>query len=615
MLPTRTPEDHSREEKQTGHSGPGKRGYGDHAFGWDEWGGEVQDTMRSPAGLSIDQFPTGPLPAIDQWPTQPIPVLVDEPFSFQQGSFVDNESIEELDMLMQPAIERIAETGPHASAQQTGGTGSYLVLGRSMVKSSGIYALASLVSPLVSLVLAPFLTHHLSPTDYGILTVLTTAIGLAAGITQLGLGSAFFRAYSYEYSQQHDQRAVLATLVVLLSLISIPVAIVASLLAPILAGALLGRPSLGNLLTLAVWVVVVQNLTVPGFAWLRAESRPLFFSLLSIVNVLIVLCINLVLLGLLHWGVAGSLLATGGGYASVVVGTLPLILWRVRLQVRTDIAWSMLTFGAPQVLSYISYWVLQLSDRYLLSLFVSLAQVASYAVAYTLGGVLSTLVISPFSLAWPTTMYAVAKRKDAPHVFQLVFRWYSMVLLFVAFAVSIAGSLLLDWLFPRSYHSAGPVIPIVAESIVFYGLYIVFMTGASIQRKTWMPAVFAGLAAFVNVALNLVLIPHYGSIGAAASTLIAYMVLALIAYFANQHIYPIPYEMRRFLLAFLMGVVFYIGADILSLVWGPFWRWPLTFICLVLYGAFLLFLARGMGILRAGGASLITHIFSDRRVS
>ena len=40
-----------------------------------------------------------------------------------------------------------------------------------LVKSSGIYALASLTVPLVTLVLAPFLTHTLSLADYGVLAV------------------------------------------------------------------------------------------------------------------------------------------------------------------------------------------------------------------------------------------------------------------------------------------------------------------------------------------------------------------------------------------------------------------------------------------------------------
>src|SRR5438128_2695186 len=59
---------------------------------------------------------------------------------------------------------------------------------RGLVINLGIYGVASFLLPLSSLILVPFLTHHLSRDEYGALAVLTAAIALVAGITQLGLG-------------------------------------------------------------------------------------------------------------------------------------------------------------------------------------------------------------------------------------------------------------------------------------------------------------------------------------------------------------------------------------------------------------------------------------------
>src|SRR5205085_5466279 len=113
-----------------------------------------------------------------------------------------------------------------------------------------------------------------------------------------------------------------------------------------------------------------------------------------------------------------------------------------------------LSFGIPNVSSFVSMWVLQLSDRYLLSYFGSLAQTASYAVAYSLGGILSVVVLSPFTLAWPSAMFTIAKRDDAPRIFRLVFLWFSIVLLFAAFALSLVSTIMLDLFFPSTYRSA-----------------------------------------------------------------------------------------------------------------------------------------------------------------
>ncbi len=533
--------------------------------------------------------------SIDEWPTLVNLTAVNNDWSHRNELEIQYSwAIDEMATWILPVVSakpnRGIATGTHTAADAS--VESHIALLLSFIKSSGIYALASVALPLITLVLAPFLTHYLSPTDYGVLTILNTFISLGAGITQLGLASAFFRAYGYDYTSYDDRRDVLATSTSLLCLISIPTVVGGVILAPFLAGILFGRSSLGSIVELALVVILLQNLTVPGFAWMRAEGRAHFYSSLSISSLLITLLANLVLVGRFHMGIAGALIATGSGYVSVIICTVPFIMVRAGIRIRVDITKSMLAFGLPLVLNLASFWVLQLSDRYLLSLFGSLAQTARYAAAYTLGSAMSVIVMGPFTLAWPTTMFAIAKRKDALQVFKLVFRWFGMFLLFAAFGLSFVGTSLLNWLFPVSYHSASFVIPLVAASIAFYGIYYVFMVGANVTRKTWLTAVFTTIAAIVNVALNLFLIPHYQAMGAAVSTLVAYFVLALVAYIVNHRIYPISFEVGRFVVALLVGIAFYIGSSFLSSSQGIFGACGIYVGALALYGLCLVVLAR-----------------------
>ncbi len=284
---------------------------------------------------------------------------------------------------------------------------SYVALMRGLIKSSGIYALSSLASPLIALVLAPFLTHSLSVTDYGALVVLNTAILLLTGITQLGMLSAVFRAYNYDYESRQDRLKVLSTTIILLSLTSLPMMLVFILVAPWLASVLLGSASFSDSIKITALVVLIQNLSVPGLAWLRAENRATSFSVLSIINLLVALGATVILVGVMHMGIVGALLATGLGYAFIAICTLPLILFRAGLRLRLDIVQNLVSFGIPLVFNTVSFWVLQLSDRYLLSRLGSLAQTASYGVAYNLGSALNVVVLTPFVLAWPTAMFAI----------------------------------------------------------------------------------------------------------------------------------------------------------------------------------------------------------------
>jgi O-antigen/teichoic acid export membrane protein len=318
---------------------------------------------------------------------------------------------------------------------------------------------------------------------------------------------------------------------------------------------------------------------------LRAENRSTFFVLLSIFNLLVSLFGTIILVGALQLGISGSLIATGGGYAAVVICLMPVLLVRAGLRPHLDMAKNLLSFGLPLVANFISVWVLQLSDRYLLTHLGSLAQTASYSVAYTLGGLSGVVILSPFSLAWPSVMFTIAKRKDAAQVFKVVFRWFSILLLFATFGLSLVAVIILDLFFPTAYHSAAPVIPVVATSVMFYGIFNFFSIGASVLRKTWYAVIFTTLSALVNVSCNLIL-------GAAASTLLAYMLLALIGYIANQRIYPIPFEIGTFSIALIVGVALYISSSVLAQEQVGYIAWAISLCALGLYGGSLLLLEK-----------------------
>jgi O-antigen/teichoic acid export membrane protein len=126
---------------------------------------------------------------------------------------------------------------------------------------------------------------------------------------------------------------------------------------------------------------------------------------------------------------------------------------------------------------------------------------------------------------------------------------------------------------------------------MFYGVFIFVIPGVSILRKTWLVVIFASVAALVNVGLNLVLIPHYGSTGAAVATLIAYAVLALLGYVVNQRIYPVPFETGIFIIALLTGTALYIWSNFLVQAQQTYIARCISFGALGLYGGCLVLLS------------------------
>jgi O-antigen/teichoic acid export membrane protein len=73
----------------------------------------------------------------------------------------------------------------------------------------------------------------------------------------------------------------------------------------------------------------------------------------------------------------------------------------------------------------------------------------------------------------------------------------------------------------------------------------VLAIGSGRARKTQLNWVVSGVGAAVNVALNFWLVPRYGMVGAAVSTLAAYVVLFAGMTLYAQHVYPVAYQWRR----------------------------------------------------------------------
>jgi O-antigen/teichoic acid export membrane protein len=551
----------------------------------------------------IDEAPTLMLPAfgIDQLPTQiglrAIPRPVPSPHPLADGI-----SIYDQPTWILPVIPGSVSAPTVQVAQNEG----YVAIIRNLVKNSGIYALSSLASPLVSLVLAPFLTHNLSRGDYGALAILNTVVALVAGVTELGLSAAFTRMYAYDCKTRSEQLDALSTLTLLLLLILIPISFLLEMLSPWLSSGVLGSASYTGAIQVAIILVLSQNLTVPGLSWLRVENRATFFSIISIANLLLTASGNIVLVGILHMGIVGSLMANGLGNIIVIACTLPIIFLQAGFHLRMAFAWNMLAFGVPHVMNVISGWVLQLSDRFLLGHFASLSVVAGYSVAYSLGGVLAAIVILPFSLAWWVMMYPTAKRSDAQHVFKLIFRWFSLVILFATFGLSLFSISVLDLLFPASYHAQSTIIPVIALSTMFSGITVVVSLGTSLQRKTWIASLCFLISALLNIGFNIVLIPHYGAMGAALATLGAYIVLTWISYAINQKIYPVPFEIGLFLVALIIGIGLYIAGDSFSSGLGDPVAFAIHIGTLLLYGLCLVCI----GWFSGGARKLSLHFLS-----
>src|ERR671936_240698 len=151
-----------------------------------------------------------------------------------------------------------------------------------------------------------------------------------------------------------------------------------------------------------------------------------------------------------------------------------------------------------------------------------------------------------FRSAWPAFAYSIEDDTEA----RLTYGFVLTYLLFVTCWASLALTLLSPWLVHlltsrAEYAEGSRVVGPLAFAGAAWAAYTVVAIGVGRARRTQFNWVVTGMAAVVNVALNLILIPPYGMMGAAVATVAAYLAMFVAMAWWSQRVYPAPYQWRR----------------------------------------------------------------------
>lgn len=165
------------------------------------------------------------------------------------------------------------------------------------------------------------------------------------------------------------------------------------------------------------------------------------------------------------------------------------------------------------------YWSM---DQVLLGLLTNKAQVGQYAAAAKL-----PVVLSGFIQIWVSAVYPHASklfRRD-PDALRRQLGGFTSLSIVAALPLAAGSALLaapiVTGLFGSAYSQAGPSFAILmaASAIVVVAINYTSLAMAVDEERIFALAVT--IAAVVNVLLNLVLIPHYGAVGASIATVVA----------------------------------------------------------------------------------------------
>jgi O-antigen/teichoic acid export membrane protein len=412
-----------------------------------------------------------------------------------------------------------------------------------LARHSAIYGLGGVISRVIALFLLPLYTAYLEPTDLGKVGVVIALNAVLVTILRGGISSAFFRFY---FDSQEPQRRLLVLRTSFwFTMATATAGLVAGLALAGPISTLLGvhDATLVRAAFVGLWAQMnYEQLT----ALFRVEERSLAFLAASLANIAVTVGATVLLVVVWEQGAVG---VVAGNFTGTLVVYLALLGYRreqLGLQLDRGLLRDMQRFGLPLVPAALALIAVNFGDRFFLSHLAGLAEVGRYELGVRIASAM-VLLLTAFRTAWPAFAYSIEDEDEARRTYGFVLTYLVAIASWLALGLGLLAPWLVRLLAPTNdlYWPGARVVAPLAFASAAYAGYIVVSIGIGRARRTGFNWIVTGIAALVDVALNLALVPRYGMEGSAAAMLSAYSVLFVVMAWHAQRTYPVPYQWRR----------------------------------------------------------------------
>lgn len=443
-----------------------------------------------------------------------------------------------------------------------------------LARDSAIYGGSDFLSKLVAFLTFPLIAAALSPAGFGTLELVISMTSLLGMLGNCGMNNAVQRYY-WDPETAIAVRARLVSTGFCVLMASQLGAAIAGMLAVLAFSPFFPewRGSLGwTGIVAALAMMIANQLSQFLLDVTRLHQAPWRFMVVSLVSRVTTALAGVFVVVTLRMGLDAMLLAQ----AIVALGVIPLAAWAVARDLRPvfdrALAAKVIHFGYPFIYASLGFWLFGSIDRWMLASMASVEEVGTYSVAYRCASIVMFVSVA-FGQAW--SPFAIKLKADHPAGYRKLYSDVLLVLSCVMLAlggmISLLAEDLIALLMPSTYSAAAQPLAVLCLGVVLQSTMQVTAIGISLEKRTHLFGRLSWLAAAINFALNLVLIPGSGALGAAWATVVSYLFLTGSYLYYTQRLHPLPLPRRRLGLWALLwlGLAAYASHALILPTWEP----------------------------------------------
>lgn len=431
-------------------------------------------------------------------------------------------------------------------------------------KASTCYLFGNIFNKGIAFLTVPIFTRILSTTDYGIVTTYNSWIsilGMFMGFT-LHMG---VRMASVDYKEKLDD--FMSSIILFISMTSFGIVLIVT------AGAVLLNVKVNILLLILCLLQAYSAAVIEDYShYLMMQYRYKFRTILMVLPNLIavifsIIAITLVLKTDLY---LGRIIPTAVVY--LIFGIIIVLI--VLKKGKRKINWGYVKYGlaisAPLIVHGIALNILSQSDRTMITWLADASQTGIYSLIYNFS-MIATVITTSLEGVWIPWFTNRMTKKEFSDINKLAIDYINLMTYAMVCLILVAPEIV-RILASKDYWEGITIIPpiVLANYVIF--IYTLYVNIEHYYKKTANITINTVVAAFINIVLNFVLIPKYGYVAAAYTTLTAYVVTLILhstyAKKLEKSLFPVKMLVRPIIHICTTTVIFYFLIDYGIMRWA-----------------------------------------------
>jgi len=416
---------------------------------------------------------------------------------------------------------------------------------KDLIKGTSIYTISKFIKQSGGILLLPVFTRLLTPAQYGIVGLIKPISRFIPLFFVFGLNIAQMRKYFDLKNDKKKIGSLIFTLNIFLWVVNIGV--ILFFITP------LGQKFIGNFIdyskvpfypfvfiALITGFLKVFSLIAKNYYQIQKK-----YKLIGFCEILFFIIIKTVSLSLIYFFSMGALgKIVGGLVGSVIIFLIyyPGYIKKININFNMDKLKNSLGLGVPVMFTAAIGIIINYSDRLIMGKYLEMDIIGIYSLAYTGGMVLSVFYTS-FNETWRPMFYNLmdSKKKNKNELIKKIMTNFTIALAGLSLVGELFGKELIILVLPEEYLGAARFLPYILVAMVLAGMNFFSSNFIIYFKENYVTPIFMTFAAVINIIINIMLIPKYGALIAAISTIISFAVLGFIEIVFVKLRYKIDY--------------------------------------------------------------------------